>query len=393
MLRLGLLCDFPEEGWPSMDLVGDMLRDRLQRDHSGLFRTEQLRPVFRRRATALGGLRSLRVAWNADRLWNRAVEYPLWLRKHVRDYDLFHIVDHSYAHLALSLPAERTVVTCHDLDAFRSLTHPEVEPRPFWYKAMAKRILRGLRSAQRVVFVSEAIRQEADRLGLIAASRSTVVHNGVFAAEPDADADREADQLLGAGAAGPLILSVGSTIQRKRIDVLLRVFAGIVKENSGARLIRVGGPMTAAQMGLARELGVVASIVDLPFVSRAVLGAVYRRATLLLQPSDAEGFGLPVAEALLAGCRIVCSDIGAFREFEGKSCHYVPLSANAEEEFAETVRTVLAEPRSKPAQLPQLSVPVIAEHYVQLYRRLVRLRSPDSSRAHAKEPPRQQASG
>ena len=54
----------------------------------------------------------------------------------------------------------------------------------------------------------------------------------------------------------------------------------------------------------------------------------YRKCELLLAPSSIEGFGLPVAEALLAGCRIVCSDILAFRELEGKNCHYVPLDVD-----------------------------------------------------------------
>jgi glycosyltransferase involved in cell wall biosynthesis len=324
MLRLGLVCDFADEGWPSMDLVGEMLRDHLQRDHHGAFRTDQFRPVFRRRATALGALKSSQVAWNGDRLWNRAVEYPLWLRKRMRDYDLFHIVDHSYAHLALSLPAERTVVTCHDVDAFRSLTHPEAGPRPLWYRAMTKRILKGLRSAQRVVFVSEAMRGEADRLGLIPASRSSVVHNGVWEAKFDADAEREADGLLGASSAGLLILSVASTIPRKRIDTLLRVFAGIVKENPGARLVRVGGSLTGPQMDMAQELGVGASIIHLPFLSRALLGAVYRRATLLLQPSDAEGFGLPVVEAMAHGCPVIATDLPALREVGGEAAIYAP---------------------------------------------------------------------
>ena len=35
----------------------------------------------------------------ADRLVNRFWDYPRWLRQQTGDFDLFHIVDHSYAHL------------------------------------------------------------------------------------------------------------------------------------------------------------------------------------------------------------------------------------------------------------------------------------------------------
>jgi len=325
MLRLGLVCDFAEEDWPSMDHVGDMLFTQLRRCHSDTIETDRLRPAFRRRATALGILRSSRTGWNADRLWNRMVEYPRWLRKRSQNYDLFHIVDHSYAHLALTLPAGRAVITCHDLDVFRCLSEPARDPRPLWFRAMAQRILKGFQSAQHVIFVSEAVRQEADGCGFVSRSHSSVVHNGADC-EPvaGADADREADRLLGACAGELLLLSVGSTVPRKRTDLLLRVFAGIANQIPGVRLIRAGGPLTGPQLDLAQELGVTRSIVQLPFVERAVLDAVYRRATLLLQPSDAEGFALPVAEAMAHGCPVVTSDLPVLREIGGQAAVYCP---------------------------------------------------------------------
>ena len=326
MLRLGLVCDFAEEGWPSMDLVGDMLFEQLQRYHSDTIEADLIRPAFQRRATALGILRSSHAGWSYDRLWNRMVEYPRWLQKRVQSYDLFHIVDHSYAHLALTLPAGRTVITCHDLDVFRCLSEPARERRPPWYRAMAQRVLDGFRSARHVVFVSEAVRQEADRLGLISGVRSSVVHNGAdFETVDDLVADRAVDGLLGSGADGLLLLSVGSTVPRKRVDILLRVFAGVVSEVPGVRLIRVGGSLTGPQLELARQLDLTRSIIELPFVERSILGAVYRKATLLLQPSEAEGFGLPVAEAMARGCPVVASALPALREIGGQAAIYCPV--------------------------------------------------------------------
>jgi glycosyltransferase involved in cell wall biosynthesis len=326
MLRLGLVCDFAEEAWPSMDLIGDMLFEQLQRGHSDTIEADLIRPAFRRGATTLSLLRYSHAGWNYDRLWNRMIEYPRWLRKRAQSYDLFHIVDHSYAHLALTLPPGRTVITCHDLDIFRCLSEPAREPRPLWYRAMARRVLNGFRSAQHIVFVSEAVRQEADRLGLIPGVVSSVVHNGAdYEAVVSLEADRAADRLLGSRSGELLLLSVGSTVPRKRMDVLLQVFAGILNEIPGARLIRAGGYLTRPQLDLARRLGVTQSITELPFVERSILSAVYRRATLLLQPSDAEGFGLPVAEAMAHGCPVVASDLPVLREIGGHAAIYCPV--------------------------------------------------------------------
>lgn len=353
MLRVALLCNFAEEGWPSMDLAGDMLFEHLRHRHPGAIETDRLRPALRPRLTALRGLQSSPLAWKGDRLWNRMVEYPGWLKSRTREYDVFHIVDHSYAHLALILPPERTVVTCHDLDLFRCLTHPATEIRPLWFRMMARRVLKGLQAARHVIFVSESVRQQADRLGLISQSRSSIAYNGAdHDSTVDTAAEREADRFIGSslngsGCKGPMLLSVGSTAPRKRVDVLLRVLAGVREEFPEVQLVRVGGPLTGPQQELAQRLGVAEAIVELPFLRRAVLTAVYQKADLLLQPSDAEGFGLPVVEAMAQGCPVLASDLPVLREVGGHAAIYCP--AGNVSRWSITASNLLHRSRSDPA--------------------------------------------
>ena len=45
-----------------------------------------------------------------------------------------------------------------------------------------------------------------------------------------------------------------------------------------------------------------------------LLRQLYHGATLVVQPSRAEGFGLPVYEALACGCAVLCSDLPVYRE-------------------------------------------------------------------------------
>ena len=335
---MAVVADFAEEGWPSMDLVANALVDRLRVEQAGQVYPVLVRPPFKRRFTrsvADGARDGLgRAMFNADRLLNRFVDYPRHLRRVRGNFDIFHITDHSYAHLVRHVAEARAIVTCHDLDAFRAVLEPSTAPRakrlsvrPL--KMMAARGLRGLRSAAMVACDSLATHDELLRHRLIAADRTVTIPNGVapvFSAQADSQADREAARMLGPIGAETLeILHVGSTIARKRIDVLLRTFAAIREAHPAARLVRVSGPFSAAQAKLARELNVEHATVVMPFVNPAVLAAIYRRAAIVLITSEREGFGLPLIEAMACGSPVIASDLAVLREVGGGAAQFAAV--------------------------------------------------------------------
>ena len=166
-LRVAIVADYPEEGWPSMDLMAEMVPEYLARGHGDEVEATRVCPPYRHRLDRLPGRRLAGVARNADRALNRFADYPRHLRRLARrgPFDVYHIIDHSYAQLALALPPGRAVVTCHDLDAFRCLLRPDLEPRPAWFRALARRALRGLRPAAAV-----SVRQRGHPLGPARAS-------------------------------------------------------------------------------------------------------------------------------------------------------------------------------------------------------------------------------
>jgi glycosyltransferase involved in cell wall biosynthesis len=325
--RVALVCDFLEENWPSMDLVADMLFEHLERQHAGDFSVTRLRPAMQKRLGRLPFDSSL--LRNADRFASRFIDYPRWLRRRARDFDLFHVVDHSYAQLVHYLPPERTIVTCHDLDTFRCLLDPEREPRPLWFRAMTARILSGLKTAAFLITGSSVVRDEIIRHRLSPPERVKVIANGVHSScspIPEIRADAELERLVPADSGAAIwLLSVGSTMARKRLDVLLRVFAGLRRQSPEVRLLRVGGRLTPPQLQLARELGVEDALVELGTVDRAILAAAYRRAHLLLHTAEAEGFGLPLIEAMASGCPVVASSIPVLREVGGAAATYCPV--------------------------------------------------------------------
>lgn len=339
---VGIVCDLREENWPSMDLVADMLLEHLQRDHSSLIEATRICPPMRRRfsdqspeardrRSEIGtqGSDFSAKLFNVDRVLNRYLDYPKFIRRLRSQFDLFHLVDHSYAQLVHELPPERTIVTCHDLDTFKCLLNPAEEPRSIFFKKMMRRTLNGFRQAARVACDSIATRDELLAHELFSPDRVVVIPNGVHpSCSPDADraADESLVELLGPeDPDAPEILHVGSTIRRKRIDLLLRIFAAVLEEFPRARLIRVGGALTGAQAKLAYELGIASAITTLTDVERNQLASAYRRAAVVLQPSDREGFGLPVVEGLACGSAVVASDIPVLREVGGDAALYCAI--------------------------------------------------------------------
>jgi glycosyltransferase involved in cell wall biosynthesis len=337
-LRVAVIADYAEEYWPSMDLVADMLMSHLQSEHAATVDATLVRPVMR-----------ARFGRRADRFVGRFHDYPRVAAQLGDGFDVFHVVDHSYAHLLHSLPVGRTLATCHDLDAFRSVLQPREERRSLPFRWMTGRILSGLRLAAHVACDSEATRGALVRLAGFPEDRLSVIPNGTDTGgqpESDAAAEVEAARMLGRRQFVEL-LHVGSTIPRKRIDALLDIFAGVRQARPEVRLTRVGGPFTAEQRVRARDLGVLDAIHVLPFVDRATLAAVYRRSALALLTSDREGFGLPIVEALAHGTPMVASDIPVLREIGSGAVTYCPVGASSE--WVETILRLLRERESDPA--------------------------------------------
>jgi glycosyltransferase involved in cell wall biosynthesis len=326
--RVAIVSDLREERWHSMDLVAEMLLLNLKAPDLRLVEPTQLRPSMVRRFTRLPLVGRRTFANTADRIANRVWDYPRWLEARRQEYDVFHVVDHSYANLVRTLPAARTIVTCHDLDAFHGVL-PGTRGGSLVARALAPRLLEGLQAAARIVCVSQAGRDELVSHDIVPAAAITVIANGVHPTctnRPDPRADREVDELLGPPSANAIeLLHVGSTISRKRIDVLLEVVAGLRRLWPGLRLIRVGDTFTPAQQRQAQAMGLDGTITVLPFVDRRVLASLYRRASMLLQPSEREGFGLPVAEAMACGTPVVASRIPALVEVGGRAATYCPV--------------------------------------------------------------------
>ncbi|HZC42965.1 MAG TPA: glycosyltransferase family 1 protein [Acidobacteriaceae bacterium] len=264
-----------------------------------------------------------------------------------------------------------TVVSLHDLYPY-DIPDNFGFPKVFFNRGI---LWQCLRAADGIACVSDnTLHQLAGRASIPVLMKAIRIYNCV---EPVA-----VESPLPGWKGEPFLLCVAQHRRNKNILLTLQIFQHLLRcgrIDLTTRLIIVGvfGPETPQIQRFLRESGLNDRVLLISGIRDAELQWCYTNCELLLALSSVEGFGLPVAEALLAGCRIVCSDILAFRELEGKSCHYISLIPCALDAFAQKVGNALAEPRGEPQHLPQLSVGVIAEECLRLYRKLILERSGD----------------
>ncbi len=249
--------------------------------------------------------------------------FPRQLRRRVAGQQaIVHICDHSNAMYCGDVANVPVVVTCHDLIAVRSALGEELHcPVSFTGRLLQRWILRSLRRADSVVCVSNATRDDAERL----VSRDgpspklEIINNGLnYPYRKLAPEDAATRLKTIPGLAPPFVLHVGSNLPRKNRDAVLRIFARN-KDKWNARLVFAGDPLTEEQHSLASRLGIAGRVVEIKDAADDLLEALYSCAIAMLYPSLSEGFGWPIIEAQACGCPVVCTDIPPMPETAGSA--------------------------------------------------------------------------
>ena len=219
------------------------------------------------------------------------------------------------------------VVGIHDaiVHELPELTLPERRARLFW--RLKER--HALRHATRIFTVSQAARAAlVERLSLDPARIAVV---------PEAPAPvfgpRLRDEIdtalapLGLGPGEPFVLcAAGGVSPHKNIPTLLTAYATLA---AAPRLVIAGALEGDAFLSASTEvreriavLGLVDRVLLPGFVSDETLAALYAGATVVVNPSLAEGFGLTAVEAAACGAALLLSDLPAHRETLGEAARF-----------------------------------------------------------------------
>lgn len=240
--------------------------------------------------------------------------------------DLFHGLSHELP-LKRFAPGIRTVVTMHDL---LFLTHPHLFP---WIdrNVYAIKYRASCRRADMVIAISRNTAQDVQDLFGIHPDRVRVVYQSC--------ADRFRQQVSTADLAGlsakyslprPYILFVGSLVLRKMPQTLIQALAAVPVPDRPGLVLAGSGPLTPRLRTLIHELKLEDHVRLTGRVPDADLPGLYQGALAFAYPSQGEGFGIPILEALTSRVPVITSRGSCFAEAGGDAAIYV-TPGNVEE--------------------------------------------------------------
>jgi glycosyltransferase involved in cell wall biosynthesis len=223
---------------------------------------------------------------------------------------------HSMANVAPVRAGIPSVITIHDVIFFAHRTFGLVTT--FGLRQVVRR---AAPRADGVIAISAAARDEVcEVLGLDPDKVAVVPHGAGRAIAPDAAPialARNHFHLDGAR----VVLCVAAKRPHKNQEALIRAATHLP---DGAVIVLAGHPepYDADLRRLAQELNVRSRVRFVGYVPDAELEALWQIADCAAFPTLAEGFGLPVIEAMARGVPVACSDIPVLREVGGNVPHY-----------------------------------------------------------------------
>ncbi|MBW4538716.1 MAG: glycosyltransferase family 4 protein [Myxacorys chilensis ATA2-1-KO14] len=264
-----------------------------------------------------------------ERFW----QHPRQVKQ--QETDLFHIIDHSNAHVAYWLMhlGKPIVVTCHDLVQF---IYPEIlreQARfPAFSTAMLNYSVRGMLKASQVIAVSSNTANDVEKILGIERQKIVVIPNGT---------DKHFHPLLNSSVehlrqkytTSPdevCLLNVGSSHHRKNLLTVLKVLHILVQDGTCVRLWKVGDDFTADQKAFIQTHGLEQKVIYLGNPNQDLLLQIYNAADILIAPSLYEGFGLTVLEAMACGTPVITSNVSSLPEVAGDAAILVdPMNVQA----------------------------------------------------------------
>jgi glycosyltransferase involved in cell wall biosynthesis len=209
-----------------------------------------------------------------------------------------------YGEHAMAQNKAARVVTIHDMIT-------ELFPEKFPKAALVtKRKRQAIDRADHVICISENTRIDLLKYFDVPPQKLSVVYHGVDALP--------VLPMMEAKSGRPYFLYVGSRLEYKNFNLLLRAFAASKHLNQSFDVVAFGGgPATIEEKELISKLGLKPDTIKFVAGSDLSLSHHYRGACAFVYPTQYEGFGFPPLEAMSLSCPVICSNSSCMPEVVG----------------------------------------------------------------------------
>jgi glycosyltransferase involved in cell wall biosynthesis len=173
----------------------------------------------------------------------------------------------------------------------------------------------------------------------------------------------------------PYFVTLGTIEGRKNHIMLLNVWRALITKygSSAPRLVIIGQRGWESKSALTlldTDEQLRNYVVELPRCTDAELAGYLRNTQALLFPSFAEGYGIPLVEALGMGTPVIASDLAVFQELAGSIPEYLaPTDTESWQAAVEAYMAAESPARRKQlARIARYKMPTWSEHFAKVER-------------------------
>jgi glycosyltransferase involved in cell wall biosynthesis len=190
----------------------------------------------------------------------------------------------------------------------------------------------GVDWAERVIAVSQALKQEVQWMYQVPDWKVAAIYNGVNAHNYDGWVEpAQIKRRYAIGPMDPTVLFAGRMVYQKGPDLLVEAFPFILRHYPRAKLVFAGeGELRRSVESRAHQLGIAHATRFLGFQANGGLADLYKSCDVVCVPSRNEPFGIVILEAWSAGKPVVSTKNGGPEEFVWHSVNGLKVYANAD---------------------------------------------------------------
>jgi glycosyltransferase involved in cell wall biosynthesis len=260
--------------------------------------------------------RLIRAQKSYERFW----QFPKRVQQQA--VDIFHVIDHSDAHIVrwLKKTGKPVVVTCHDLINIIYPDNLQGSVRmPFVSDRLGLYSIESMKYADAIVAVSAETAKNIGKVLSIEPERVTIIPNAVdfLFHELPTEQSQSFRHQFNIPSNTFCLLNVGGNDPRKNLMGILQALKLIKQRGLSVQLWKISSDFTDLDKCFIQDNDLEDSIKYFGYLDKPTLVQAYNAADVLVAPSFHEGFGITLLEAMACGTPVITSNVSAMPEVVG----------------------------------------------------------------------------